>query len=167
VAYLPSLGPRGVGWVLLQGILLVLVGAAGLRALAGADGLLGAAWSGPVRILTSAIAVGLIGAGAVQAWRGVRDLGASLTPLPHPRDDARLVETGIYRSVRHPIYGGLILLGVGWALLAASPLALALALVLVPFFWLKSSIEERWLGERFPTYLDYRRRTRRFIAWIG
>jgi protein-S-isoprenylcysteine O-methyltransferase Ste14 len=108
-----------------------------------------------------------MGAGVVQAWRGVRDLGESLTPLPHPRDDADLVETGIYGSVRHPIYGGLILLGLGWALLAASPLALALALVLVPFFWLKSSMEERWLGERFPTYPDYRRRTRRFIAWIG
>jgi protein-S-isoprenylcysteine O-methyltransferase Ste14 len=167
MTHVPSLGPRGVGWVLLQGILLVLVGAAGLRALAGADGLLGAAWSGPGRILTSAVAVGLMGAGAVQAWRGVRDLGSSLTPLPHPRDDARLVETGIYGSVRHPIYGGLILLGVGWALLAASPLALALALMLVPLFWLKSSVEERWLLERFPGYDDYRHRTRRFIAWIG
>jgi protein-S-isoprenylcysteine O-methyltransferase Ste14 len=167
MTHVPSLGPRGVGWVLLQGILLVLVGAAGLRALAGADGLLGAAWSGPGRILTSAVAVGLMGAGAVQAWRGVHDLGASLTPLPHPRDDARLVETGIYGSVRHPIYGGLIMLGVGWALFAASTLALALALLLVPLFWLKSSVEERWLLERFPTYGDYRRRTRRFIAWIG
>jgi len=167
MAHIPSLGPRGVGWVLLQGILLVLVGAAGLRALAGADGLLGAAWSGPVRILTSAVAVALMGAGMVQAWRGEGDLGESFTRLPHPRDDADLVETGIYGSVRHPIYGGLILLGLGWALLAASPLALALALVLVPFFWLKSSMEERWLGERFPTYPDYRRRTRRFIAWIG
>ena len=167
MAHIPSLGPRGVGWVLLQGILLVLVGAAGLRALAGADGLLGAAWSGPVRLLTSAVAVALMGAGVVQASRGVRDLGARLTPLPHPGDDADLVETGIYGFVRHPIYGGLILLGLGWALFAASPLALALALVLVPFFWLKSSIEERWLGERFPTYAAYRRRTRRFIAWIG
>jgi protein-S-isoprenylcysteine O-methyltransferase Ste14 len=167
MTHVPALGPRGVGWVLLQGILLVLVGAAGLRALAGADGLLGAAWSGPGRVVTSAAAVGVMGAGAVQAWRGVRDLGASLTPLPHPRDDARLVETGIYGSVRHPIYGGLILLGVGWALFAASPLALALALVLVPFFWLKSSVEEHWLRERFPAYDDYRRRTRRFIAGIG
>ncbi|HEU5203376.1 MAG TPA: methyltransferase, partial [Candidatus Limnocylindrales bacterium] len=122
MADIPSLGPRGVGWVLLQGILLVLVGAAGLRALAGADGLLGAAWSGPVRIVTSAVAAALMGAGVVQARRGMRDLGASLTPLPHPRDDAELVEAGIYASVRHPIYGGLILLGVGWALLAASPL---------------------------------------------
>ena len=55
----------------------------------------------------------------------------------------------------------------GWALLAAYPLAIALAACLVPFFWLKSSVEERWLQERFSSYADYRRRTRRFIARIG
>jgi protein-S-isoprenylcysteine O-methyltransferase Ste14 len=167
VAHLPSLGRRGVGWVLLQGVLLVVVGAAGLRALAGAEGALGAAWTGPLRILTSAAALVLMTAGAVQAWRGARDLGSNLTPLPRPGEGGYLVDTGIYQRVRHPIYGGLILLGGGWALLAASPLTLALAALLVPFFWLKSSVEERWLEERFPSYPDYRRRTRRFIAWIG
>ena len=167
MAHLPSLGPRGVGWVLLQGVLLAVVGAAGLRAIAGAEGALGAAWAGPLRILTNAVALALMGTGVVQSWRGARDLGSNLTPLPRPGQGAYLVETGIYRQVRHPIYGGLILLGGGWALLAASPLALALAALLVPFFWLKSSVEERWLEERFPSYPDYRRRTRRFIAWIG
>jgi protein-S-isoprenylcysteine O-methyltransferase Ste14 len=150
--------------VLLQGILLVLVGAAGFRSIANAEV---AAWTGPIRIVTSAVALALMAAGLIQAWRGSRDLGSNLTPLPRPGEGAGLVETGIYGRVRHPIYGGLILLGVGWALLAASPLALALAALLIPFFWLKSTLEEGWLEERFPTYPDYRRRTRRFIAWIG
>ena len=163
MARLPSLGPRGVGWVLLQGILLVVVIAAGLRGIAGAE----PAWTGPLRIVTSVVALAAMAAGVVQVWRGVRDLGASFTPLPRPREGAHLVDTGVYATVRHPIYGGLILLGVGWALLAASPLALALAALLVPFFWLKSSVEERFLQERFPSYRDYRSRTRRFIAWIG
>ena len=164
MARIPSLGPRGVGWVLLQGILLVVVGAAGFRGIA-SDEL--PAWSGPVRITSSAIALALMAAGLIQAWRGGRDLGSNLTPLPKPGEGAHLVETGIYRRVRHPIYGGLMLLGVGWALLAAWPLALGLAALLIPLFWLKSSLEERWLEQRFPTYREYRRRTRRFIAWIG
>ena len=42
-----------------------------------------------------------------------------------------------------------------------------LALVLVPFFWAKSTVEERWLATRYPGYDDYRRRTRRFIAGFG
>ena len=161
---IPSLGPRGEGWVVLQGILLATVGAAGLLALAGVNQ---PTWEGPARIVTSVVGLAAMAAGAVQARAGVRDLGANLTPLPHPTDEADLVETGIYAKVRHPIYGGLILLGLGWALLSAYLPAIPLALLLVPFFWLKSSVEEQWLEERFPSYPDYRRRTRRFIAWIG
>lgn len=69
--------------------------------------------------------------------------------------------------MRHPIYGGIILGGFGWALLTASPAALAVAAALIPFFWLKSSIEERWLEQRFDGYDAYRGRTRRFIAGLG
>lgn len=164
MARIPSLGPRGEGWVVLQGILLAIVGAAGLLALAGINE---PSWQGPARFATSVVGIALMAVGAWQARQGVRDLGANLTPLPHPTDESDLIETGIYGKVRHPIYGGLILLGFGWALLSAYLPAVPVALLLVPFFWLKSSVEERWLEERFPSYPDYRRRTRRFIAWIG
>lgn len=130
-------------------------------------GLLGPAWSGPARVVTSALGIALMAGGLVLAVRGVRDLGASLTPLPHPTADATLVEHGIYARVRHPIYGGLIVGGLGWALLTASPTALGLAIVLAVFFWLKSAREEAWLVERFRGYADYRTRTARFIPWIG
>jgi protein-S-isoprenylcysteine O-methyltransferase Ste14 len=56
---------------------------------------------------------------------------------------------------------------VGWGLLTTSLPAAALGVALVPFFWLKSTVEERWLDARFPDYAAYRRRTRRFIAWPG
>ena len=164
MARIPSLGPRGEGWVVLQGILLGTIGAAGLLSLAG---VYEPTWAGPARIVSSAVGLVLMAAGAAQARAGVRDLGANLTPLPHPAHQSDLVESGIYGKVRHPIYGGLILLGLGWAFLSAYLPAIPLALLLVPFFWLKSSVEERWLVERFPSYPDYRRRTRRFIAWIG
>ena len=45
--------------------------------------------------------------------------------------------------------------------------ALVLAAILVPFFRLKSSIEERWLEQRFAGYDAYRDRTGRFIARLG
>ena len=164
---LPSLGPHGEGWVVLQGVLLAGLGVAGLLGFAGTGGIFGAAWFGPARVATSVLGLGLALVGANQVRRGARDLGLNLTPLPYPSADARLVETGSYAKVRHPIYGGIILGGVGWALLTATPATLVLAATLVPFFWLKSSVEERWLEQRFVGYDAYRGRTRRFIAWLG
>jgi protein-S-isoprenylcysteine O-methyltransferase Ste14 len=161
MARLPSLGPRGEGWVLVQGILLVAVGAAGV------NGLFNPGWTGAPRVATTVAGLVLLTQGAVQIRRGARDLGPNFTPLPRPVGDATLVEAGIYDRVRHPIYGGLIMAGLGWTLLASSPAGLVVAALLIPFLWLKSSVEEQWLEERFPSYPDYRRRTRRFIAWLG
>jgi protein-S-isoprenylcysteine O-methyltransferase Ste14 len=107
-----------------------------------------------------------MGVGALLVGRGLLDLGPNLTPVPAPRDDARLVESGSYASVRHPIYGGLIATAVGWALVMASPLALLLAFVLAGFFELKSRREEAWLRERYGGYPAYMERTRRFFPGI-
>jgi len=155
---LPSLGPRGEGWVAVQGLLLAIAATAGL---------LGPSWSGAIRVATSVVGVILIVGGGVLAARGMRDLRDALTPLPYPRADAELVENGVYALVRHPIYGGLVLAAVGWGLLTASPAALVASVVLLGFFELKSRREEAWLERRFAGYTAYRGRTRRLIPWIG
>jgi protein-S-isoprenylcysteine O-methyltransferase Ste14 len=154
---LPSLGPRGEGWVAIQGVLLVLVAVAGL---------VGPAWDGVARAVLGLAGIVFLGAGFALAVRGVADLREALTPLPHPRDGARLVESGAYRLVRHPIYGGIVVAAAGYGLLAASPAAIAGAAVLLTFFRLKSSREEAWLEARYPGYAAYRDRTRRLIPGL-
>lgn len=154
---LPSLGPRGEGWVVLQGILLAAIGACGL---------LPPALSGSARAACAAAGAALVVLGLILVVGGMRDLRGNLTPLPHPRDDGTLVETGAYRLARHPIYGGLVLASLGWGLLIAVPLAIALAACLLGFFDLKSRREEAWLEARFAAYPAYRRRTKRLIPFI-
>lgn len=156
---LPSLGPRGEGWVAIQVVLLAAVAATGWW--------LGPDWSGPLRYAGIFAGIMALAGGAILVVRGLVDLGGALTPLPHPRDGARLVETGVYGLARHPIYGGLVLAAFGWSLMQASLAGLAAGALLLAFFTLKSSREEAWLMERFPGYADYRTRTRRFIPWIG
>lgn len=155
---LPDLGPRGEGWVALQFVLLGLVALSGLLG--------GGAWGGALAALTALIGLALMLGGAVLLGRGLLDLGSNLTPLPRPRAGASLVETGAYRFVRHPIYGGLLVISVGWALVSASPLTLVLTLGLAAFFDLKSRREEAWLREQYSGYPDYVTRTRRLVPWI-
>ncbi|MFM2105461.1 MAG: hypothetical protein RL338_493 [Chloroflexota bacterium] len=154
---LPALGPRGEGWVGIQFLLLGLLAVAGFG---------GGAWTGAARIATTAAGIPLAVAGLVLLRRGVADLGRNLTPNPRPRDDGELVESGIYARVRHPIYGGLVVVAVAWGLLTASPPALVLAAALLGFFVLKARREEAWLVARFPGYPAYRGRTRRLIPWL-
>lgn len=155
---LPSLGPRGEGWVILQvGLLLLLVVA----------GWLGPAWTGVARVGGIVLGATLLLGGVTLAVRGTRDLRDALTPLPYPRAEANLIQTGIYARVRHPIYGGIVVGAVGWGLVTASIPALGIALVAWVFFVVKSIREEAWLVERFSDYPAYRSRTRRLIPWIG
>jgi protein-S-isoprenylcysteine O-methyltransferase Ste14 len=158
VTRLPSLGPRGEGWVVIQLALLGLVGLAGT---------VGPAWDGPARTAGTVAGAVLLGAGGLLAVRGLIDLRAALTPLPHPRAGAELVDTGAYRLARHPIYGGLVLGAAGFGLVTASPLALLGAGALLGFFRLKSEREEAWLEAHYPGYPAYRARTRRLIPFIG
>jgi protein-S-isoprenylcysteine O-methyltransferase Ste14 len=157
VSVLPSLGPRGEGWVVIQFLLL------GLEAVAGRAG---PAWRDP--LLTAGAAIGgvVILGGFVLAIRGLIDLRGALTPFPHPRDGATLVEDGAYRLVRHPIYGGIVIGAAGYGLATASPLAIAGAAVLLGFFRLKSGREEAWLAARYAGYRGYASRTRRMIPFV-
>lgn len=156
---LPSLGPRGEGWVAIQFVLLGAIAVAGWWS--------GPDWDGAARTVSVVGGLALIAGGGVLAARGLLDLRSALTPMPHPRDGAELVETGVYRLVRHPIYGGLIVAAFGWSLVRASAASLLLAGVLTGFFVLKSMREEAWLLRFYPGYAAYRTRTRRFIPWIG
>ncbi len=154
---LPSLGPRGEGWVVLQGALLVAEAGAGLA---------GPAVEGGVRVSLLVVGLAGIGLGGLLALRGVVDLREALTPLPHPRDGASLVDTGSYALVRHPIYGGIVIASLGWGLATASVAAVAGAAVILAFFRLKSAREEAWLAERYPGYDAYRTRTRRILPFV-
>lgn len=109
----------------------------------------------------------LVGIGGFAALAGLWAIRDELTALPAPLESAVLRERGAYAIVRHPIYGGLILGFVGLALIGGNLPAIGLSLGLIPFFYAKTSVEERMLLSRFPEYQDYRKRVPfRVLPWI-
>ncbi len=104
--------------------------------------------------------------GAVAGVAGTLALGKSRTPFPKPCTNARLVQTGIYALVRHPLYSSLIALSFGWACWWGSGLGAALALVQALLLDAKARREERWLRTRFPEYAAYAAKVRRLIPWL-
>jgi protein-S-isoprenylcysteine O-methyltransferase Ste14 len=153
----PSLGPRGEGWVVGQGILLLAIAALG------APGLEGLPPRSPVGWATVVLGLGAMVGGLLLGGRALRDLGSNLTAMPRPREDAHFVDEGIYRYVRHPMYAALVATGVGWVLVTTSVPAAVATAVLAVWLDLKSRREEAWLSRTYPEYEAYRRRTHRFI----
>ena len=103
--------------------------------------------------------------GTVMVLWGLIQLRSSLNIFPSPKPDGRLITTGIYNTVRHPIYGGLLFLAFGYALFAQSFYQVVLALVLFVFFELKSGFEERKLMEQYPGYAEYRLQAGKFFPY--
>jgi protein-S-isoprenylcysteine O-methyltransferase Ste14 len=153
-------GKRGEWYVVIQAALFILV-CIGPRTMPGL-----AVWPTAVRLPAQILGSALLLAGGVLAGAGALCLGRNLTPLPCPRGDARLVESGAYRLVRHPIYGGIILICFGWGFLVQGWLTLGYALLVFAFLDLKSRREERWLAEKFPGYHEYRKRVRKLIPYL-
>lgn len=153
-------GRRGEWYVVAQALLFAVI-------LFGPRSAFGLSWpTGGIAAASTPVGGVLIALGVAMSLAAALQLGSSLTPLPHPRDNARLVVTGLYRLVRHPIYCGVILTAIGWALFIQGWLTLGYAAVLILFFDIKSRREEIWLVQRFPDYAEYRKRVRKLIPFV-
>ena len=138
----------------------------GLAVLAGRPGLGRPILANPLAWLEVAIGAAALVLAAWAVGRALRDLGGSLTPVPRPRPDGQLVTTGIYSRVRHPIYAGMMLAGIGWSAITRSFAAFVVALLLAALLDAKARREEAWLVERYPAYEEYRHRSKRFVPRV-
>jgi len=153
-------GARGEWYVAGQIVLLTLI-IAGPRTVGGWP-----PWTFLSGILVDVAGVALMVTGGCVSFIAMRSLGAGLTPLPHPNAQAELKESGIYRMVRHPIYFGVLLGGLGWALVGRGWLTILYVVLGGVFLDIKARREEQWLVERFPGYAAYRLRVRKLIPFV-
>jgi protein-S-isoprenylcysteine O-methyltransferase Ste14 len=110
----------------------------------------------------------LILLGAALRWWAIITLGRYFTLDVAVRSAQPVVQSGPYRVVRHPAYSGtlLSLLGAGLALANLVSLVALLAGSVVGLLY-RVRVEERALTEALgQPYVDYMRRTKRFIPFV-
>jgi len=147
-----SFATRGGWWVVAQFILMFSVVLLGV--VAHGD------WT---RLYVIVPGGGLFCLGGYFGIAGVIALGENRTPFPQPRPNSRLVQSGIYGRVRHPLYTSVMLVSIGWSLIWQSLWSFLVAVLLIPFLNAKARREERALRKTFYGYSDYANAVPRFL----
>mmetsp|Transcript_29670 Transcript_29670/g.54408 ORF Transcript_29670/g.54408 Transcript_29670/m.54408 type:complete len:254 (-) Transcript_29670:216-977(-) len=104
--------------------------------------------------------------GVVFTLYGLFSLSKNFTPLPEPRKNHKLVVSGMYSYVRHPLYGGAILSGIGLSVLTRNESRLLFTGILWWVLEKKVEWEERALIARYPEYEIYRQKVKKFFPHL-
>jgi protein-S-isoprenylcysteine O-methyltransferase Ste14 len=120
---------------------------------------------GPLWALPTAITLAIIGIGfALVGVLSFRRHRTTINPL-HPEKTSRLVTGGVYRISRNPMYVGMALLLLAWAVYLESPAALLGPIAFIAYITRFQIIpEEILLAQHFAEeFSAYRQRVRRWL----
>jgi protein-S-isoprenylcysteine O-methyltransferase Ste14 len=113
----------------------------------------------------SGLILTLLGVGFA-VWARVY-LGKNWSSMPAIKVDHKLIRTGPYSLVRHPIYTGILFGIAGTAIIIGEPVVLiAFLLILVISLW-KIQMEEKYLQEEFgEDYTRYKKEVPALIPFV-
>ena len=133
-----------------------------------------AAWVHPLGIVairrtafSDAIAIVICAGGLFLAIWSRKVLGVEWSRDVELKQGHKLVERGPYSSMRHPIYTGHLLMGLGTALGSGLLVSFAGLALLVVGFWIKLNQEEHVLIRAFPDeYPAYKELVKALIPYV-
>lgn len=118
----------------------------------------------PDAVVYAAVAVFLI---AYALYAEVMRENAYLSRTVEIQLGQRLVDTGLYGIVRHPMYTATVLLFLSMPLILGSLLSFAIMLAYIPLIVVRISAEERLLEQGLPGYKEYMQRVKyRLIPYV-
>ena len=95
---------------------------------------------------------------------GLKSLGRLWSPDIKLKEGHKLIDSGLFKYIRHPMYLGIMIAGYGIAVIISSSIALLfMTLVAVPYTYLRASVEEDFLSKNLEGYSDYKKRTKMFL----
>jgi protein-S-isoprenylcysteine O-methyltransferase len=106
--------------------------------------------------------------GVALRFTAIAQLGRFHSPNVAIHQDHRLIETGLYRIVRHPSYLGALIAFLGFSLALGNWLSVLAMMAIVPWLYLYRIREEDavLLAAFGDSYRGYCRRTKRLIPWL-
>jgi protein-S-isoprenylcysteine O-methyltransferase Ste14 len=123
-------------------------------------------WPLPVWARWTAV-VPLVSGGALVVG-GLRNIGTNLTISPSTKEGQRLVTSGTYGWVRHPMYSGVFLQSVGVCLLMANWFVLLCAGTFCSLIAVRTRLEEANLIAKFgDEYRRYQQRVGKFLPKVS
>jgi len=85
-----------------------------------------------------------------------KDLGKSLSPMPRPKENSKLITSGIYSLFRHPMYYSLIIISYSLFIKSLTIYNLILSILLTFIISNKIKLEEEYLTKKFQSYTSYK-----------
>lgn len=131
-------------------------------------------YHGPLRFWTLPTSAGwamvwLCLIGFAFAWWARIHLGRLWSAFVTRKVDHRIIDSGPYGIVRHPIYTGIILAALAMAIVKGTAYGLAGAVLVALGFWVKARLEEGFLREQLgaETYNSYCHRVPMLVPFVA
>lgn len=105
-------------------------------------------------------------AAALFLWTLWHNRPGNFRILPEPKIGGRLVVTGPYRWVRHPMYSTLMLVALGGVLNSLHSLNVLGMAWMVVTLWVKARREERLMAQTHTAYDRYQQTVARFVPGL-
>lgn len=123
-------------------------------------------WALP--LTASWLMVGVAAAGFLFCWWARIHLGRFWSASVTRKEGHRIVDSGPYALVRHPIYTGILLASAATTAVKGSGFAIAGLAFIVAGYWMKARLEERFLRTELGTeaYDAYARRTAMLVPFV-
>lgn len=95
------------------------------------------------------------------------NLGKNWSLSVQKKESHELIQHGIYKWIRHPIYTGLLLLFIGNTLIVGDYRGILAVIIVFVSFWFKLKKEEQLLTETFGNqYIEYAAKTKALIPFV-
>jgi protein-S-isoprenylcysteine O-methyltransferase Ste14 len=115
-----------------------------------------------------AIGMGVFAAGLVIRVLSIATLKRFFSYSVATVEKHKLIDTGLYRYIRHPGYLGQLIIFLGISMSISNGLSILAMMIPVAIgYAYRINVEERFMAEQFgDEYLDYQRRTKKLLPFV-